>query len=91
MPVKVVSSFYPLPETLRRSRGATTAPWTPVALSAAANAAGSASAAATGSRAQPWMAVFHLPVRKRSHIQMQRAVLSKHMQTMVAGRLKWKT
>ena len=37
------------------------------------------------------MAVFHLPVRKRSHIQMQRAVLSKHMQTMVAGRLKWKT
>ena len=37
------------------------------------------------------MAVFHLPVRKRSHIQMQRAVLSRHMQTMVEGRLRWKT
>ena len=36
-------------------------------------------------------AVFQWPARKRRNIQMQRAVLSRHMQTMVEGRLRWKT
>ncbi len=80
MPVKVVSSFYLLPETQRRIRAATKAAWD-----------SSPKGGSNWMQTQFAMAVFHLPVRKRSHIQMQRAVLSKHMQTIVAGRLKWKT